>query len=403
MTEHRKGPVPWIIPAVLIAASAVSIMSTDLYTPSLPHLPAYFGTDATMVQLTLGLNFLAFALAQPVYGPLADRFGRRIVLRLGLVAFTLTALACAVAWSIESLIAARVLMGVAAATEAVVALAVIRDLYDEEGSVRVFGAYGMAVALAPAVAPIIGGFMHVWLGWRANFLLLAGLCLMVTVLVWRILPETGTRDPGALRPGAVLRGYGALLRNRAFLAYGGVVSVSLAGFFAFITAGPFLLIDRLGVRTEIYGLYYAAIVLAYFCGSTGANRAAGRASTEAILIAGLALLAVAGALTPALLVLDLETPWTLTGAVSIYAAGMGLLMPTTSARALAAAPASASAAALLGMMQVGCGGLGAMSVGIFHDGTSRPFAATLAVACLLATLGYLAARAAGGARPATAG
>jgi len=156
-------------------------LSTDLYTPSLPSLPEVFGTTAPTVQLTMSVNLAAFALAQLFHGPLADRFGRRPVLLTGMILFAATAVMAASAWSIGALILARALMGMAAAVEAVIALAVILDLYDEAGAVRVLAFYSMVIAIAPAVAPLVGGYVHVWLGWRANFWLLAALILAVTL------------------------------------------------------------------------------------------------------------------------------------------------------------------------------------------------------------------------------
>ena len=120
--------------------------------------------------------------------------------------FAVISLVCAFAYSIEFLIFARVLQGVTACAEAVVGLAIIRDLYDDEDSVRVLAAYGMAVALAPAVGPLIGGYIHVWLGWQANFVVVSGFVVLVALLMWRFLPETsdtgipGRRSPAFTRP-----------------------------------------------------------------------------------------------------------------------------------------------------------------------------------------------------------
>ena len=237
MGAPTPGRVPLIIPAVLISASAASILSTDLYTPSLPHLPAYFDTDAESVQLTLSLNLLGFALAQLLYGPLSDRFGRRPVLLAGMLAFVLCSLGCALAQSVEALIVARTLQGITAATEAVVALAVIRDLYDDESGVRVLGAYGMTVALAPAVGPIIGGYVHVWQGWRANFILLAVVAAVVVALVWRFLPETTTPDRAAMRPRRLLDDYWALFRTRRYLVTALVLGATLGALFGLLAFG----------------------------------------------------------------------------------------------------------------------------------------------------------------------
>ena len=387
------GRVPLIIPAVLITTSSASILSTDLYVPSLPHLPAYFGTDAATVQLTMSLNLLGFSLAQLVHGPLSDRFGRRPLLIAGMAGFVVFSLACALAYSIEALIVARVLQGIATCVESVVVLAVIRDLYDGPSSVRVLGAYGMAVALAPAVGPMIGGFIHVWQGWRANFFLLTALAAVVTVLVWRFLPETAVPDRGALNARRLARGYAALLVPGPFLVYALTMASVLGVLFAYITAAPFVLIDRLGVPTEQYGFYQAAIVVAYFFGSLAVNRAAGRYGIERLLGVGLSLVAIGGVALPAVVAAGAESPSAITAAMSLCAFGMGLVFATAPVRAFDTAPsARGSSSAMLGTLEMGGGAIGAFGVGIFHDGTAWPMALTVGAGALVAAGLFAAAR-----------
>ncbi len=392
-TAPSPAKVPLIIPALLIAGSAVSILSTDLYVPSLPHLPAYFDTDAETVQLTMSLNLLGFAAAQLLHGPLSDRFGRRPVLLVGMSGFLILSIACALAPSIEVLIAARTLQGIMACAQAVVGLAIIRDLYSGPGSVRLLGAYGMAVAMAPAVGPLIGGHVHIWFGWRANFVLLALAVFLVTVLLWRYLPETTEPNREALTPRRLGRSYGALLLGRRYLGYSLVLAAAMGGLFAFITAGPFVFIDRLGVATNHYGLYQAVVVLAYFFGSLAANRGVDRMGIETLLRLGLGLMVAATLVPPLLLVLGLEHPLTLTLGFALYALGMGPLFATAPVQALDAAPAArGAAAAMLGTLEMAGAGLAALAVGVLHDGSAWPLAWTLLASGLLAVVIYLLAR-----------
>ncbi|MGF1609951.1 MAG: multidrug effflux MFS transporter [Kiloniellales bacterium] len=386
--------VPLYIPALLIGATIVSILSTDLYTPSLPHLQTVFATDAASVQRTMSLNLAGFALAQLFYGPLIERVGRRVVLLWGMAGFLLSSVACALAPTLEFLIVARALQGITAGAEAVIGFAVIRDLYDEKGAVRIFGIYEMGMALAPALGPMIGGQMHVWFGWRSNFWLLAVLIATVIVLIARFLPETLKQpDYGALRPRRILRGYGALLFNARYMTYVLLLTLTMGGLFAFITEAPFVYIAQLGVATEVYGYYYAVIVLAYFFGACGLTHVATRFEPDRLILVGLLLCALGGGAVLLLLALHAETPLLLTLALSLYGLGLGPALAAAAVRALAQAGGGHGlAAALLASFEMGGGGLGAAAVGLLHDGSGWPLGITLAAATMLALLLFLVAR-----------
>ena len=382
--------VSLIIPVLLVAAASASILSTDLYTPSLPHLTGYFQTSAETVQLTMSLNLLGFGAAQLLYGPLSDYLGRRPVLLGGMVCFAVISLVCAFAYSIEFLIFARVLQGITACAEAVVGLAIIRDLYDDEDGVRVLAAYGMAVALAPAVGPLIGGYIHVWLGWQANFVVVSGFVVVVAILMWRFLPETLAQEyrVGG-RPFSLARDYIRLSIRRGFIGYALPIAFTFGALYAFITAAPFILIERLGVATQHYGLYYAALVLAYFFASLAANRIVGRFGVESLLRVSLVIGVVSGIATLAV-VFAHETPGTLTAAISIGTFGLGFLFATAPVRALAASATQRGlSAALLGSLEMGVAALTALTVGFFHNGTAWPLALTFAGCNFIAAATYI--------------
>jgi DHA1 family bicyclomycin/chloramphenicol resistance-like MFS transporter len=393
-----KPPVPVVIPALLIMASGTAVLSTDLYTPSLPHLQEVFDTDAGRVQLTLTLNLIAYALAQLFYGPLSDRIGRRPVLLIGMVGFALSTALCAMAGSIDELILGRILQGLTACAEAVVGYAVIRELYDEAGAVRILAAYGMAIALAPAVGPIIGGHMHVWFGWRSNFVLLTGIIVVAVALIWRFLPETlVTPDRHALRPRRMLRGYWTLLRDGPFMTYTLIMSLVFGGLFAIIAEFPFLYIERLGLATEQYGYYYATIIVAFFFGSLVVNRAAGRLGSDQMLAAGLGL----GLLGEIAFVLMLAVGWqdapfiavAITASQCLFALGLGLIFATAPVRAFDVCRAGHGyAAAMLGALPMAGSALGTFCVVLLHDGSAWPAAIILFTAMVLAAALYLFVR-----------
>ena len=367
-----------LIMCLLVPASSVSIMSTDIYSPSMPALPALLGTNASMVQLTISLNVLMFAVGQLVHGPLSERFGRRPVLLGAMLLFTLAGIACALARDIGQLITARMLQGFMGAAEAAVGLAILADLFKKKQQVRALAIFGMSVALAPAIAPLLGGYVHVYLGWRFNFYLISALGALCVLLLWLRLPESTTPDPDALRPARFFGDYLDLLRAPRFLAYAGMLGAGTGVLYAFITGAPFVLIQQLGVATEHFGYYQAAVVAAYFIGSLAAMRAVRHMPSGKILQLGLAGMLLGGACLLALHLTARITPPAFTFAFMLMAFGLGPVFAVAPSKALRATARSAgAAAAMLFAIEMGLGGLAAGAVSLLHDGSPRPLALTI--------------------------
>ena len=378
-----------VILPVVVLASSVSIMSTDVYTPSLPHLPEYFGTTPQAVKLTISLNILAFALAQLVLGPVSDRFGRRPVMLIGLGLFTCASIACAAAQSIGQLIMMRVAQGLSASVEAVVGLAIIRDLFKDTDQVRALAIWGMAISITPAAAPILGGYVHVWFGWRLNFWIVAACAAATTFLIWRTLPESTVPDRSALAPRVLGRAYWDLVRNRPFIGYVLVLGASLGMIFAFITAGPFILIEQFGVPTHHYGYYQGIIVAAFFLGSLGANWLASRTRLDTLFAAGLIVYGLGATALSVLGLLGALTPAPLVITMSLIAFGMGPIFAVGPSFALGFVSRNVGAAsALIGSGQMLICGLASGFVTAFHDGTSWPFVCVTMLLLLVAGIAW---------------
>ena len=370
---------------ILIAAGGASLLSTDLYAPSLPHLPGYFGTSAETVQLTMALNMAAFAVAQLVWGPLTDRYGRRVVFLIGMAAFLFTAVGAALSQTIGHLLAARILMGASASVEAVIVLAVIGDIYKSEDSAKIYAIYGMIIALVPAVGPIIGGFVFEWFGWQANFILLAAIIAAVLVLAVTRLPETlPVGERVALRIGSVVSGYARLLSLRGFVMVSLTLGLALGAIFAFITEAPFLLIDRHGVATRHYGLYQGVIVTAFFFGSLLSNRIVTRIGVSRLYGFGVAAASVSG-LFMLLAVAWGDTPVSLTAAMSVFAFALGPLFASAPVLAFQQAgdQGRGMSAAMLATFEMAGASAGALFVSVAPDGTAWPLAICVAGASAL--------------------
>ena len=386
----HRAPIKFgVIMFVLIAASSVSIMSTDIYTPSLPHLPALLSTDAVSVKLTVSLNVLMFGFAQMIHGPLSDRFGRKPVLLGAMMLFSAACIGCALAQTIGWLIAARMVQGAMGAAEAVVCLAIFKDLFAEKQQVRALAIFGVSIALAPAAAPILGGYVHVWFGWRANFYLIAALGALVAFLIWRHLPESA--PPPSARAGrirAVLADYRALLADDNFIFYAALTGIGMGVLYVFITGAPFVLINQLGIATEHFGYFQAAIVFAYFVGSLICMRAINFIRAEQLLNIGLALVLCGGVALFGAMLANAINPTTFTAAFALMTFGLAPLFAVAPAKAMLVTDKNAGAtAAMLGACEMVVGGLGAFAVGVLRDNdylaVGAPIAGLLIAAALL--------------------
>lgn len=341
----------------------------------------------------MSINFFAYAAAQLVHGSLADRIGRRRLLAAGMGGFVVASVICALARDIGELLAGRLLQGLFSSVPSVVIPLVIREHYREERALRVMGLHGMAIGAAPMLGPLIGGYVHVWAGWRMNFVLLALIAATVLVLVLRYLPETGARSTAPLHPQRLAAGYLSLLRRPGYLSYLIPLTAIFGALFAFVTAGPFILIEGFGVATEDYGLYYGGVIVAFVAGNLIVNRLAGRLSGAWLARSGM-VLALAGGLVIAvpMAAAGHQGLFPIVLGMAIFAAGEGILLASGYIclfDALGTEP-TGEASALAGSLQLAAASLASFLVSVLHDGTAWPMAATVTGFAGLGILGHLA-------------
>ena len=388
---QSSDPKPhWSVPVLLVACTWVSVLSTDLYAPSLPHLPDLLDTTEQAAKMTMSVNLAAFALAQLVHGPLADRFGRRALLVAGVGAFSVASALCALAPSIEALILGRWVQGLLSSVPSVVVLLVIHELYGRGRSVRILGFHGMAVGVAPVLGPLIGGYVFIHFGWRANFWLLALIAAVTAAFVWRGVPET-LAAPVPVRWRQTAKSYLSILSQRSAVSHLLPMSGVFGALFAFITAGPFLLIDRHGISTEDYGLYFGVVILAAITGAVIANRAGERIDTERLEAAAFASAACGVGIVAAALTLDLESAATITAGMTVFGLGLGLIMasgPVLMLESVIDQPRSA-ASAIAGSAQLVAASGASFLVSAMHHQTAWPMVDVMIGLIALGAIGFV--------------
>ena len=375
---------------LLAAAVALGPLAIDLYLPALPMMGADLSASTSQVQLTLSIYMAGFAVAQLLCGPLADRFGRKPIMIGGFVLFALASIGCAMATNIETLIAFRFLQALGGSAGPVLGRAAVRDIYTPQESARIMAILASIMALAPAVAPTLGGFLAVSLGWESLFIALGAYALLMAVVVAVGIPEpmkTEYRQP--LRVCSLLWNYRTILSDTSFLGYTFTNSLTFAGLFAFLSGSSFVLIDFLGISTEHFGLYFACGVAGYIAGNMVAIRLGYRLASDQILVRGLMISAICGLTMAGLAVAEVYTIWAVMAPQVIFMVGVGMVLPQTMSGALANFPTMAgSASALFGCIQMVVAALVGALVGHLHNGTSLVMALAIALCALSALLCY---------------
>ncbi len=369
---------------LIILAAMVSLgpLAIDMYLPAMPGLVDALDTTTSRVQLTISSFLLGFSLFHLVCGPLADRFGRRPIILLGLAGFVLASLACATATTIEELILYRFIQGLSACVGPTLGRTVARDRYGPTGAARALSYIAMIMALAPAVAPSLGGIMLTVLPWPSVFIALAVYAGIVGIIVAVRLPES-LPSRQALHPLSVFRNYRTLIVDARYRETALASALLYAGMVCFLSGASFVFIDMMGVRLEFFGALFVTTVAGYITGSAVSARLAVKRDSEFIMHFGVRL-AVVGAASMVVTPFLWFHPASIIGPMALFALALGLVLPHAMAVALREFPDMAgTASALFGFLQMGLSaGAGAL-VGSWLTTSPLPMTATILGGSLL--------------------
>lgn len=323
------------IALLLASLSALGPFSIDTYLPSFPDIAASLGASQLQVQQTLSVYLFSFAVMTLWHGAIADRFGRRRVILAALGLFGLASVGCTLATSIEQLWFWRAMQGITAGAGIVISRAIVRDLYDGADAQRLMSQMTMMFALAPAVAPVIGGWLQTLFGWRMVFAFLVLMTCLLTLACWKLLPETlAPEKRQSLRPGYLGRSYWRVLSTPAFLFACAALALNFAGFFIYVLSAPVFLMQHLGLPETAFLWLFGPAMAGLICGSWLSGRLAGKFSLSRSIALGYAVMISAASLNIGLnLALPPGLPWSVLP-LFIYTTGMSLTMPCLTILAL---------------------------------------------------------------------
>lgn len=281
--------------AVMLALlSMLGPFSIDTYLPAFPNIEASLGATPLQVQQTLTAYLFSFAVMILWHGALSDAFGRRNIILVSLAAFSITSLGCAAASSVEYLWIFRVLQGMTAGAGVVIGRAIIRDLYAGAAAARLLSLVTMIFSIAPAIAPILGGWVVKLFGWRAIFLLLFVYTLLLLAYCFKYLPESlPPENRQAFNPRSLYASYKRVFRSPLFQLKSATVAFNFAGMFLYVAAAPVFLTEFLGLGPAQFGWQFIPLVSGIFCGALTANRLAGRITIARQVMIGFTLVSSA--------------------------------------------------------------------------------------------------------------
>ncbi len=364
------------LPHLLVLSIILTEIATGLYTPTLPLISIYFGVTEEAIAPTLSLNLLGIALSGPFYGPLSDRFGRRKTLLGGIFLFTVGSFLCLLPSNLSFLIIARFIQGLGAGVAGVLSMAMVKDIFRREECAEAFSTMDMYIVLAPAFSPILGGYIAENHGWRLNFYVILIGALITLFILFLFLPETlSSKKRSPLSVSHLTKTYLSLLQNQFFVGNAIVSGLVFGGFWAFLAASPYLLIERFGFSVFEFSIYTAWGVLAYVIGAWLNKKYIRKKGIPFFLSCGLWGMFLSGISMILVAFFLPDSPFWIRITTCFYLGFTAFVFPNTGTRAMEIFPAySGFASALLITFEMGISSLSAELACWLYENSFMPLA-----------------------------
>jgi len=326
--SKEKNTSVLLLTIILASLSTIAPFSIDTYLPSFPSIAYELNATAFQMQQSMSIYMIGFAVMTLFAGSLSDALGRRHITMIALLVYAGASLGCAYSDSISNFLWLRFLQGVAASVGMVVGRAVVRDIYSGDDAQRMMSNVLLFFAMAPALAPIIGGALEISYGWRAIFIFLMFFSLAIMLLVYFKLPETLPKEQRhSMHPVILLRNYRHALTHMRFTAVAFVITLSFSGFFVYITASPRILFTHLGFAADEFYLMFVPVVIGVMVGSFTSGRLSGKVSAFTLIKAAFVIMALASLFNLFQAQFLPPMPLTIIAPVVLYGVGVSLSLP----------------------------------------------------------------------------
>ena len=352
MTLGLTRPDTRHLTVIAALLAMIGPFSIDAYLPSFPDIEIEFGISRALLSQSLGVYLMAFAISTLFWGPLADRYGRRLVILVSMVIYTLGSIGCALADSAEVFMLLRVVQGLAASGGFIAGRAMIRDAHDAEAAHRAMSQVMLLFALAPALAPVLGGWLHDHFGWRSVFWFLSVFGSLLVLMGFFVTETLHNEQRRSIHPATVMRVYVGAILHKRFPVLIVSLSLSFGGLFLYIAGAPSVIYDFLGMGSDDFGWLFIPIVAGLMLGASISGWLAHRWPAQRTISAGFLVMMTAIVLNLITVNLAKADILTLVGPLVLYVTGLAVMMPAITVLALDCLPTHrGTAASMQGFLQ----------------------------------------------------
>lgn len=385
MNESQTNKKFYLI-LILGFLTAIGPLSIDMYLPAFPDIARSLNTSVARVALSLSSFFIGISFGQFLYGPLLERFGRKKPLYFGLCIYLLASVGCAFASSVNALIALRLLQALGGCVGMVASRAMIRDLFDVKENAKIFSTLMLVVAVSPIIAPTLGGYITVALGWHYVFVMLIIIAISILIGIYFLLPETKKPDPGfSLKPRPIIKSYASVITHPQFYTYALTAAVSAASIYTYIGGSPHVFMEIYKVNEKQYGWIFALIAMGLIGASQLNSVFLKNYTSEQIIKVALTCQTIIGAVMVLVSLFGWGDLFFTIFFIFIFFCCQGFVFPNASALSLASFGHNAgSASALLGGIQMGIGAGSSALVSLLQNNTALPMTGIMACCAISA-------------------